>query len=313
MIKDPVFADMLNTTSPSESSTNTSQGDQEHHGHTQVHTHSHGHGNGKAERTSKPYRDSSQEKVRSTLRSFVRDWSEFGQTEREACYDPCLEILERTWPGKGSRAGKKVLIPGCGLGRLAMEIAARGESCPRKSLWVWLMDRFRGSGEWIQYIYVDCLELCPQSVCHVPFIPCPFPHQLPKPCLMISSLTEQELMSQNDFTELPHDPSFPPLVLKSPNDQQPPTSSFNTRHLPFTGPRPSRSKWHGGFLTRSRWFYGDIRESRRKREMGRCSYLFLYRLRELSRLLSVWYDEKERETKDRLGMSWDSYGSYTIS
>jgi carnosine N-methyltransferase len=147
MIKDPVFADMLNTTSPSESSTNTSQGDQEHHGHTQVHTHSHGHGNGKAERTSKPYRDSSQEKVRSTLRSFVRDWSEFGQTEREACYDPCLEILERTWPGKGSRAGKKVLIPGCGLGRLAMEIAARGESCPRKSLWVWLMDRFRGSGE----------------------------------------------------------------------------------------------------------------------------------------------------------------------
>jgi len=139
MIKDPVFADMLNTTSPSESSTNTSQDDQEHHGHT--HTHSHGHGNGKAERTSRPDRDSSQEKVRSTLRSFVRDWSEFGRAEREACYDPCLEILERTWSERGSRAAKKVLIPGCGLGRLAMEIAARGESCTENSIWTWVNEQ----------------------------------------------------------------------------------------------------------------------------------------------------------------------------
>lgn len=83
-----------------------------------------------------------QDKVRSTLRSFVRDWAAEGAAEREACYLPCLEALERHFPavslpqtgrhdrdedGK-SRAERRVLVPGCGLGRLLMEIVARGFS-----------------------------------------------------------------------------------------------------------------------------------------------------------------------------------------
>jgi carnosine N-methyltransferase len=56
----------------------------------------------------------------------VRDWSDYGKEEREACYSPILEVLNREFPGE--RDGKKVLIPGCGLGRLAMEVAAMGMS-----------------------------------------------------------------------------------------------------------------------------------------------------------------------------------------
>jgi carnosine N-methyltransferase len=110
MIANPVFADML-ASPPSEI-----QDDHQH-------THSHGES---ASRPGRNERDSAQEKVRSTLRSFVRDWSEEGRSEREACYSPCVEALERRWPDRQDRNGKKVLIPGCGLGRLAMEIAAIG-------------------------------------------------------------------------------------------------------------------------------------------------------------------------------------------
>lgn len=118
MIKDPVFADMLDQ--PSENAAIDPA-------HTHTHSHSHGNGNGNAGGPSKQgERDSSQEKVRSTLRSFVRDWSDFGKQEREACYSPILEVLGREFPEE--RGGRKVLIPGCGLGRLAMEVAAMGMS-----------------------------------------------------------------------------------------------------------------------------------------------------------------------------------------
>lgn len=35
-----------------------------------------------------------QDKVRSTLKQFVRDWSTEGKPEREACYSPCIAALE---------------------------------------------------------------------------------------------------------------------------------------------------------------------------------------------------------------------------
>lgn len=119
MIKDPVFADMLDSSNSSDSTA------VHENGHTHIHSQGHTNGGGKLDR------DSSQEKVRSTLRSFVRDWSDLGHSEREACYTPCLEALEAQFmedARNGGRRGKRVLIPGCGLGRLAMEIAARGES-----------------------------------------------------------------------------------------------------------------------------------------------------------------------------------------
>mmetsp|Transcript_5721 Transcript_5721/g.8130 ORF Transcript_5721/g.8130 Transcript_5721/m.8130 type:complete len:400 (-) Transcript_5721:1132-2331(-) len=65
-------------------------------------------------------------KVRSTLHSLVRDWSAEGATERQQCYEPLLIELGRRFPKAGSQV--RVLVPGAGLGRLALEIAARGYS-----------------------------------------------------------------------------------------------------------------------------------------------------------------------------------------
>jgi carnosine N-methyltransferase len=117
MIKDPVFADMLDP--PGDNDTTDPA-------HSHNHSHSHGNGNARGGPSKQGERDSSQEKVRSTLRSFVRDWSDYGKEEREACYSPILEVLGREFPEE--RGGRKVLIPGCGLGRLAMEVAAMGMS-----------------------------------------------------------------------------------------------------------------------------------------------------------------------------------------
>lgn len=150
MIADPVFSEMLQ-----EDQTPAGLGHEHDHSHTHQHNgepdHTHASSTPRGESSSREStRHSAQDKVRSTLRSFVRDWSEAGAAEREACYTPCLEALERHLPYQGNNTsssgteeshgdsetkGKKrdrgnvnVLVPGCGLGRLAMEIAARGET-----------------------------------------------------------------------------------------------------------------------------------------------------------------------------------------
>jgi carnosine N-methyltransferase len=136
MIQDPVFAAMM--------APDSGDGHSHSHSHTHSHDHSHSHDSSSApsssgtpttpstRRASQQETDLAQEKVRSTLRSFVRDWSSEGAVERQACYDPCLEALERHWQGTWQGSGRKkgdvsVLVPGCGLGRLAMEIAVKGE------------------------------------------------------------------------------------------------------------------------------------------------------------------------------------------
>ncbi|CAG2185445.1 CARNMT1 [Mytilus edulis] len=67
------------------------------------------------------------DKVRTTIKQFVRDWSADGHSEREACYLPIvMEICEK-FPNDPSKIS--VLVPGAGLGRLAYEIAKQGYSC----------------------------------------------------------------------------------------------------------------------------------------------------------------------------------------
>jgi carnosine N-methyltransferase len=69
--------------------------------------------------------------VRSTVKQFVRDWSQEGLSEREAAYDPILGALEHAFKHVSSaqRTQLRVLVPGAGLGRLAFEIAWLGFSC----------------------------------------------------------------------------------------------------------------------------------------------------------------------------------------
>lgn len=66
------------------------------------------------------------DKVFSTLRQFVRDWSAEGVAERECVYKPILDTLEQCFPNRSEREGVRVLIPGAGLCRLSVELALRG-------------------------------------------------------------------------------------------------------------------------------------------------------------------------------------------
>ncbi|KAI9500763.1 N2227-like protein [Coemansia spiralis] len=77
-----------------------------------------------------PAADHHMEKLYSTLKQFVRDWSAEGKEERDQTYGPLLEALENefvTIP-RESRGGVRVLVPGAGLGRLAFDICCRGFS-----------------------------------------------------------------------------------------------------------------------------------------------------------------------------------------
>ncbi|KAK3599760.1 hypothetical protein CHS0354_037241 [Potamilus streckersoni] len=70
------------------------------------------------------------DKVKTTLKQFVRDWSELGKEERRCCYEPVInEILKRFPPHLCNPGDVTVLVPGAGLGRLAFELAKLGYSC----------------------------------------------------------------------------------------------------------------------------------------------------------------------------------------
>lgn len=66
------------------------------------------------------------DKVFSTLRQFVRDWSVEGIPERDCVYKPILDTLDRCFPDREARDKVRILIPGAGLCRLSVELALRG-------------------------------------------------------------------------------------------------------------------------------------------------------------------------------------------
>lgn len=73
-------------------------------------------------------------KMRSTLKSFMREWSDVGQSERDQCYKPIMEEVHDYFVNDQKRqihdteTGERisVLHPGCGLGRLVFEFALQG-------------------------------------------------------------------------------------------------------------------------------------------------------------------------------------------
>ncbi|CAH1403818.1 unnamed protein product [Nezara viridula] len=70
------------------------------------------------------------EKVNITIKQIYRDWTVEGAIERDKCYRPIIEEIEKYFPEhECNRADIKVLIPGAGLGRLAFEVAKRGFTC----------------------------------------------------------------------------------------------------------------------------------------------------------------------------------------
>lgn len=70
------------------------------------------------------------DKVFSTLRQFVRDWSKEGECERSNAYGPILHALTTSlFPDRASRRSVRVLVPGAGLCRLSVELALLGFTC----------------------------------------------------------------------------------------------------------------------------------------------------------------------------------------
>lgn len=117
-------------------------GDMHSHSHSHPHhhhSHSHNHANAtpdprpgsKHQGKYKPT-DFDMDKLRSTLKQFVRDWSEEGKEERETCYTPMKDALVAHFsdkPSPESRQNIRVLVPGAGLGRLAYDVANLGFAC----------------------------------------------------------------------------------------------------------------------------------------------------------------------------------------
>ena len=68
------------------------------------------------------------DKVYTTLKQYVRDWSTEGAAERDRCYKPLLDEVQRLYAGR-DRAEVSILVPGSGLGRLAWECAKQGHRC----------------------------------------------------------------------------------------------------------------------------------------------------------------------------------------
>lgn len=66
------------------------------------------------------------DKIQSTLKQFVRDWSSEGSAERCTVYNPLISAVTSRYPPSSNI---RILVPGAGLGRLAYEYANLGFSC----------------------------------------------------------------------------------------------------------------------------------------------------------------------------------------
>ncbi|KAJ3551771.1 hypothetical protein NM688_g4515 [Phlebia brevispora] len=106
-------------------------------GHSHAHTHVHGERGHTHSRPTLPAHqarkptESDIEKLRSTIKQFVRDWSEEGKAERDLCYGPIKEALLKHFESvsEDERQKLRVLVPGAGLCRLAWDVANLGFAC----------------------------------------------------------------------------------------------------------------------------------------------------------------------------------------
>lgn len=85
--------------------------------------------NKKSSLTLKSEKDLDISRIDSILNQIVREWCHEGINERESCFVPILNTIEKYFPLVENRNQIKILVPGAGLGRLPFEIAKRGYSC----------------------------------------------------------------------------------------------------------------------------------------------------------------------------------------
>ncbi|RZC65017.1 hypothetical protein C5167_008711, partial [Papaver somniferum] len=118
------------------------------------------------------------DKVRCIIRNIVRDWAPEGQWERDQCYKPILEELDRLFPSRSKDRPPCCLVPGAGLGRLALEISCLGFTSQGNEFSYYMMicsnfilNHTEAVGEWTIYPWIhsncnslsDNDQLCPVS------------------------------------------------------------------------------------------------------------------------------------------------------
>jgi len=129
----------------------------------------------------------------STLKQCVRDWSDEGAEERRCCYDPMLDALCAYFDGlsipTAQRPRKRVLVPGAGLGRLVYEVAKRGFSAQGNEFShymlfpsFWILNRTQKIKEHTLYPYIHSFSNCRnvESLTRAVRIPDILPYEIPQ-------------------------------------------------------------------------------------------------------------------------------------
>ncbi|KAG9439542.1 hypothetical protein H6P81_019707 [Aristolochia fimbriata] len=148
------------------------------------------------------------DKVRCIIRNIVRDWASEGRRERDQCYKPILEELVRLFPQRSKASPPSCLVPGAGLGRLALEISRLGFICQGNEFSYYMMicssyilNQTQAAGEWTIYpwIHSNCNSLSDNDQLR----PVTFPDIHPAS----AGITEGFSMCGGDFVEVYNDAS----------------------------------------------------------------------------------------------------------
>ncbi|KAJ8770379.1 hypothetical protein K2173_014992 [Erythroxylum novogranatense] len=148
------------------------------------------------------------DKVRCIIRNIVRDWAAEGKKERDQCYRPILEELNSLFPNRSRESPPMCLVPGAGLGRLALEISCLGFVSQGNEFSYYMMicssfilNRTQEIGEWTIYpwIHSNCNSLSDSDQLRPVSIPDIHPAS--------AGITEGFSMCGGDFVEVYSDPS----------------------------------------------------------------------------------------------------------
>ncbi|XP_078437503.1 uncharacterized protein LOC144708078 [Wolffia australiana] len=143
------------------------------------------------------------DKVRCIIRNIVRDWALEGKKEREECYKPILEELQRLFPDRSADSPPHCLVPGAGLGRLALEISCLGFLSQGNEFSYYMMicssfilNYTEAVGQWTIYpwIHSNCNSLSDEDQLR--------PVQIPDIHLASAGITEGFSMCAGDFVEV---------------------------------------------------------------------------------------------------------------
>ncbi|KEH35166.1 carnosine N-methyltransferase isoform X2 [Medicago truncatula] len=147
------------------------------------------------------------DKVRCIIRNIVRDWAVEGQKERDQCYKPILEELNLLFPNRSEESPPACLVPGAGLGRLALDISSLGFICQGNEFSYYMMicssfilNHCQTVGEWTIYpwIHSNCNSLSDSDQLRPVTIPDIHPAS--------AGITEGFSMCGGDFVEVYSDP-----------------------------------------------------------------------------------------------------------